>query len=392
MQKKYLYLITFAHMINDSCQSVLPALLPLFISSYGLSLEEAGLLIFANTALSSLLQPLLGYFSDKLSEPRLIALGVFLSACSTGMMGIVDSFPALIACATLAGVGSAVFHPEAGKIVNRLSGAAKGKSMGTFAIGGSAGFAVGPVVAAAIAYTVGPIGLVSFTIVGFLMTFALFFLMPRIVAFATTLQATVTKGAKEVAEKVVTNDWKSFALLFLVIVAQSINFRVVNAFIPVFWIHELGQRPEAGSFALTVFFSIGIVMTYIGGVLADRLGPNKLIRYTMLLWLPATILFPQSTNIWMAYLAISIIGVAKALTYSPMVVLGQTYLAKSVGFASGITFGLSMTIGGMVAPMVGKLADIYGLPTALLVLTPCMALGVIGSFLLKIPKKEVQTA
>ena len=390
MQKKYLYLITSAHMINDSCQSVLPALLPLFILSYGLSLEEAGILIFANTALSSLLQPLLGYFSDKLSEPRLIALGTLLSACSTGMMGIVDSFPALIACSTMSGVGSAVFHPEAGKIVNRLSGNAKGKSMGTFAIGGSAGFAIGPVIAATIAYTIGPIGLMGFTIVGALMTILLFVLMPRIEAFARTLQQEVAASTKKAVEKVVTNDWKSFALLFLVIVAQSINFRVVNAFIPVFWIKELGQTPEAGSFALTVFFSIGIVMTYVGGIWADRIGPNRLIRYTMLLWLPATIIFPQSTTLWMAYLAISIIGVAKALTYSPMVVLGQTYLAKSVGFASGITFGLSMTIGGMVAPLVGKLADMYDLPTALLVLTPCMLLGVIGSYLLPIPKKEEQ--
>lgn len=377
-------------MINDSCQSVLPALLPLFILSYGLSLEEAGILIFANTALSSLLQPLLGYFSDKLSEPRLIALGTLLSACSTGMMGIVDSFPALIACSTMSGVGSAVFHPEAGKIVNRLSGNAKGKSMGTFAIGGSAGFAIGPVIAATIAYTIGPIGLMGFTIVGALMTILLFVLMPRIEAFAHTLQQEVAASTKKAVEKVVTNDWKSFALLFLVIVAQSINFRVVNAFIPVFWIKELGQSPEAGSFALTVFFSIGIVMTYVGGIWADRIGPNRLIRYTMLLWLPATIIFPQSTTLWMAYLAISIIGVAKALTYSPMVVLGQTYLAKSVGFASGITFGLSMTIGGMVAPLVGKLADMYDLPTALLVLTPCMLLGVIGSYLLPIPKKEEQ--
>lgn len=390
MQKKYLYLITSAHMINDSCQSVLPALLPLFILSYGLSLEEAGILIFANTALSSLLQPLLGYFSDKLSEPRLIALGTLLSACSTGMMGIVDSFPALIACSTISGVGSAVFHPEAGKIVNRLSGNAKGKSIGTFAIGGSAGFAIGPVIAATIAYTIGPIGLMGFTIVGALMTILLFVLMPRIEAFARTLQQEVAASTKKAVEKVVTNDWKSFALLFLVIVAQSINFRVVNAFIPVFWIKELGQSPEAGSFALTVFFSIGIVMTYVGGIWADRIGPNRLIRYTMLLWLPATIIFPQSTTLWMAYLAISIIGVAKALTYSPMVVLGQTYLAKSVGFASGITFGLSMTIGGMVAPLVGKLADMYDLPTALLVLTPCMLLGVIGSYLLPIPKKEEQ--
>ena len=120
MKKYYPYLITVSHMINDSCQSVLPALLPLFIYTYGLSLEQAGFLILANTALSSLLQPLLGYISDKINQPRLIAFGVLLSACSTGMMGFVTSYESLLVCATLAGVGSSIFHPEGAKIMNSV--------------------------------------------------------------------------------------------------------------------------------------------------------------------------------------------------------------------------------------------------------------------------------
>lgn len=127
MKKYYPYLITVSHMINDSCQSVLPALLPLFIYTYGLSLEQAGFLILANTALSSLLQPLLGYVSDKINQPRLIALGVLLSACSTGAMGFVTSYESLLVCATLAGVGSSIFHPEGAKIMNRLGGGKKVK-------------------------------------------------------------------------------------------------------------------------------------------------------------------------------------------------------------------------------------------------------------------------
>ena len=170
MKKYYPYLITVSHMINDSCQSVLPALLPLFIYTYGLSLEQAGFLILANTALSSLLQPLLGYISDKINQPRLIAFGVLLSACSTGMMGFVTSYESLLVCATLAGVGSSIFHPEGAKIMNRLGGGKKGKDMGTFAIGGSSGFAFGPLFAGAIAYTVGPHGLAAFTVVGIIIS------------------------------------------------------------------------------------------------------------------------------------------------------------------------------------------------------------------------------
>ena len=101
-------------------------LLPLFIYTYGLSLEQAGFLILANTALSSLLQPLLGYISDKINQPRLIAFGVLLSACSTGVMGFVSSYESLLICATLAG-GSSIFHPEGAKIMNRLGGGKKVK-------------------------------------------------------------------------------------------------------------------------------------------------------------------------------------------------------------------------------------------------------------------------
>lgn len=391
MHKQYPYLITAAHMVNDSCQSVLPALLPLFIYTYGLSLEQAGFLILANTALSSLLQPLLGYISDKLNQPRLIALGVLLSACSTGMMGIVSSYESLLICATLAGVGSSIFHPEGAKIMNRLGGGKKGKAMGTFAIGGSSGFAFGPLFAGAIAYTIGPQGLSAFTIVGIIMCTILFILMPRIVAYANTLERSIhNTNTDETIAMPLRNYWSYFGILFLIILSQSINFRVINAFIPVFWTSQLGASPEQGSFALTVFFSVGIFMTYIGGLLGDKYGPVKIIRFSLLLWLPAMFALPyipqMPTALIIGYLLLIIIGAAKALSYSPTIVLGQTYLAKSIGFASGITLGVSQTIGGLVAPIVGRLADIYSLPLAMLTLVPFLALGLIASLFLKSPK------
>ena len=392
MKKYYPYLITVSHMINDSCQSVLPALLPLFIYTYGLSLEQAGFLILANTALSSLLQPLLGYVSDKINQPRLIALGVLLSACSTGAMGFVTSYESLLVCATLAGVGSSIFHPEGAKIMNRLGGGKKGKAMGTFAIGGSSGFAIGPLFAGSIAYTVGPHGLAAFTIVGLIISTVLFVLMPRIVTQARTIDQAVAMENPTLVAKPLKNYWKYFGILFIIILSQSVNFRVINAFIPIFWTRELGTSPEQGSFALTIFFSIGIFMTYIGGLLGDKYGPIKIIRLSLLIWLPAMFLLTEvptfSPVIMMpvAYMLLLMIGAAKALSYSPVIVLGQTYLAKSIGFASGITLGLGITLGGLVAPYVGHLADIYDVQTALMTLIPVGVIGLLMSFWLKEPK------
>ena len=329
MKKYYPYLITVSHMINDSCQSVLPALLPLFIYTYGLSLEQAGFLILANTALSSLLQPLLGYVSDKINQPRLIALGVLLSACSTGAMGFVTSYESLLVCATLAGVGSSIFHPEGAKIMNRLGGGKKGKAMGTFAIGGSSGFAIGPLFAGSIAYTVGPHGLAAFTIVGLIISTVLFVLMPHIVTQARTIDQAIAMENPTLVAKPLKNYWKYFGILFIIILSQSVNFRVINAFIPIFWTRELGTSPEQGSFALTIFFSIGIFMTYNGGLLGDKYGPIKIIRLSLLIWLPAMFLLTEvptfSPIIMMpiAYMLLLMIGAAKALSYLSLIHISE---------------------------------------------------------------------
>ena len=265
--------------------------------------------------------------------------------------------------------------------------------MGTFAIGGSSGFAFGPLFAGAIAYTVGPHGLAAFTVAGIIIFITLFTLMPRIVAHARTIDQAVAAENPTVVAKPLKNYWKYFGILFIIILSQSVNFRVINAFIPIFWTRELGTSPEQGSFALTVFFSIGIFMTYIGGLLGDKFGPIKIIRLSLLVWLPAMFLLTEVPNfapyimLPIAYLLLLIIGAAKAISYSPVIVLGQTYLAKSIGFASGITLGVSQTIGGVIAPVVGNLADTYSLPVAMMTLVPFLVAGLGASLLLKDPKK-----
>ena len=277
--------------------------------------------------------------------------------------------------------------------MNRLGGGKKGKAMGTFAIGGSSGFAFGPLFAGAIAYTVGPHGLAAFTVAGIIIFITLFTLMPRIVAHARTIDQAVAAENPTVVAKPLKNYWKYFGILFIIILSQSVNFRVINAFIPIFWTRELGTSPEQGSFALTVFFSIGIFMTYIGGLLGDKFGPIKIIRLSLLVWLPAMFLLTEVPNfapyimLPIAYLLLLIIGAAKAISYSPVIVLGQTYLAKSIGFASGITLGVSQTIGGVIAPVVGNLADTYSLPVAMMTLVPFLVAGLGASLLLKDPKK-----
>lgn len=179
------------------------------------------------------------------------------------------------------------------------------------------------------------------------------------------------------------NDWRSFSQLFVIIAARSINFSVLNTFIPIYWITHLHQSTASGNFALSLFFFLGTVVTLLGGILSDKIGFVRIIRYCYLILVPAMILFTNSEYYWLSMLLLIPLSVGLFAQYSPIVVLGQQYLAKSVGFASGITLGLGITLGGMVSPLVGKAADIYGLQSAWLVLNLICIIALLFSFLIK---------
>ena len=366
--RTYIYLASVGHMAVDTAQGALPALLPLFITAYGLNYRQAAGLMFANTVLSSVAQPLFGWLSDKKSVQWLIPLGVLLAGWSIAGMGWADSYWELFILSMTAGLGSAVFHPEAARLVNRMSEVRKkGKSMGIFAVGGNAGFAVGPLLAGT-AYWWGGHALLLFFLINTLIALVILFCLPKVAA----------RPAAAVGEA--RNDWKKFGILSMPILARSVNLAVLDTFIPLYWIHVLKQSEEAGNLALTVFFSIGVAVTLLGGMLSDRIGYIKVLRYANWLLLPSLLLFVNTDSVWLATLLLVPLGFGVSSQYSPMVVLGQKYLAKSVGFAAGITLGLGITLGGIFSPAVGWLADHYGLPAALQVLLAVTLLGLVFTY------------
>lgn len=371
------YFPGLCHLMNDTAQGSLAALLPLFMTLYGLNYEKAAAIMFANTALASVAQPLFGYLADKRSTHLFIPLGMVIAGCSIAALGFVDSYMALLFFSMMAGIGSAIFHPEAARWVNRISGPQKGRAMGYFSVGGNGGFAVGPILAG-IAYIVGTHGLIIFAVLTVSMALIYLVMAPR------HRQASVAStNAQRLADASAVNDWKSFFRLFVIIAARSINFAVLNTFIPIYWITHLQQSTASGNFALSVFFFLGTVVTLLGGILSDKIGFVKVIRYCYILLVPIMIAFTTSNYYWLSMVLLIPLSVGVFAQYSPIVVLGQQYLAKSIGFASGITLGLGITLGGMVAPLVGKAADIYGLQTAWLCLNVVCVIALLFSYLIK---------
>ena len=369
------------HCINDFGQGSLAALIPFFIANFGLNYYQSASIIFCNTVVASIAQPILGYVADRWRVPWFIPVGFTVTLVSISAIALATSYEMILALSLIAGIGAALFHPEAALLVNRTQSNELGNAMGRFAVGGSAGFALGPLLAGGV-YVFGGQFLWLFTAI------ALIGVLLYVYAFTGSTDTDAIGESKSSAKSTNsgTNDWVSFGKLFFVIASRSILFSVLSIFIPILYITVINGEAGASSLALTMYFAMGAVLTYMGGALSDRLGFLKTVRLGYLIFLPSVLVFIFVPNMWGFFGAMIPMAFGVFSQYGPITVLGQKYLAKNAGFASGITLGLGITLGGLVAPYVGHLADIYDVQTALMTLIPVGLMGLLMSFWLKEPK------
>ena len=369
------------HCINDFGQGSLAALIPFFIANFGLNYYQSATIIFCNTVVATIAQPALGYVADRWRVPWFIPVGFSITLVSISAIALATSYEMILALSLIAGLGAALFHPEAALLVNRMQSNELGNAMGRFAVGGSAGFALGPLLAGGV-YVFGAHFLWVFTAI------ALIGVLLYVYAFTGSAATDVVGESKSSAKSTNTgaNDWVSFGKLFFVIASRSILFSVLSIFIPILYITVINGEASASSLALTMYFAMGAVLTYMGGALSDKLGFLKTVRLGNLIFLPSVLVFIFVPNIWGFFGAMIPMAFGVFSQYGPITVLGQKYLAKNAGFASGITLGLGITLGGLVAPYVGHLADIYDVQTALMTLIPVGLMGLLMSLWLKEPK------
>ena len=369
------------HCINDFGQGSLAALIPFFIANFGLNYYQSASIIFCNTVVASVAQPILGYVADRWRVPWFIPVGFTVTLVSISAIALATSYEMILALSLIAGIGAALFHPEAALLVNRTQSNELGNAMGRFAVGGSAGFALGPLLAGGV-YVFGGQFLWLFTAI------ALLGVLLYLYAFtgSTDIDAIGESKSSAKSTNTGTNDWVSFGKLFFVIASRSILFSVLSIFIPILYITVINGEASASSLALTMYFAMGAVLTYMGGALSDKLGFLKTVRLGNLIFLPSVLVFIFVPNIWGFFGAMIPMAFGVFSQYGPITVLGQKYLAKNAGFASGITLGLGITLGGLVAPYVGHIADIYDVQTALMTLIPVGLMGLLMSFWLKEPK------
>jgi FSR family fosmidomycin resistance protein-like MFS transporter len=357
MKYRHVGLLSIGHLATDINQGALPAMLPFFMAAYDLSYAAAAGIVFAANITSCIVQPLFGHAADRFSKPWLLSIGLILAGMGLGLTGMLQSYRWTMILAVVSGIGIAAYHPEAARLVNFAAGTKKGAAMSLFGVGGTMGFAIGPLLITTALLQWGLKGslilIVPVTIVSLVMAsqFSEF----------EFLETNRNRKLSESGDRAYKENWGAFGLLTITVIGKSILFYGLNTFIPIYWINALNQSKATGAMALTIFAGSGIFGTLLGGSLADRMGQKKVILLGccgLTLFLPMLILFK---DVQLVTLLLIPIGLMISATYSPTVVLGQNYLPNRVGLSSGVTLGLSVAIGGGAAPLIGKIADIYGI-------------------------------
>lgn len=382
MKRRLIALLTAGHIVTDINQGALPALLPFLMASHKFSYAAAASLVFAANISSSIIQPVFGYFSDRISVPWLLPLGIAMAGCGLAVAGLLSSYWLIFIAVAISGIGIAAYHPEAARLTNHASGKSKGAGVSTFTAGGNIGFAIGPIITTAALSIFGLKGSLVLLIPS-LTVAAIFLIFSRQI---TANQNTSYEAASDSSDHLPPDQWNSFFRLTGVITCRSIMFFGLNTFLPLYFINVFHKTKAFGSTALTILLLVGAIASLVAGRLGDKYGYRNIIRIGFTALIPSMIIFICSRNVQLAMLMLIPVGFSLFAPFSPIVVLGQKYLPNHMGLASGVTLGLAVSIGGVFAPLLGIVADNHGIKSVLEILAILPVVAILVAFTLPKPK------
>jgi FSR family fosmidomycin resistance protein-like MFS transporter len=360
LQKRLLATLLVGHLMTDLNQGMLPALLPFFIAQHGLSYSQAGGLLLAANVSSSVLQPLFGHLADRRPSPWLVPAGVLLAGFGVAVSGVAPSYVLLALSVAVCGVGVAAFHPEGSRAANVASGPRRATGMSIFATGGNLGVATGPLVITPLILALGLHASITLLLP---MTLVAAILHVQLRRLTEPRRITGTQeGPTGVADR-----WGPFARLTVAVVARSIVYTALSAFVPLFWANALGRSRTEGATALSLVLGTGVFGTLAGGRLADRHGRRIVVLASLAFLPPLLVALGTAHHVLTATALLVPLGLALYIPFSVLVVMAQEYLPNHIGMASGVTLGLSVTMGGFAAPLLGMLADRKGVAAPILV-------------------------
>jgi len=370
--------VSFSHMLNDMMQSMLPAIYPMLKSSLGLGFGEIGLITLAYQMTASLLQPVVGLAADKRPQPYSLAAGMGFTFVGLLLLSRSNGFYMVLAAAALIGMGSSIFHPEASRVARMASGGRHGMAQSFFQVGGNAGSAIGPLLAAFIVVRHGQGSVAWFSAAALLG-------MVVLGRVGSWYAAHVRDGAKRAAPVHETGltrrqTGRAIGVLMLLIFSKYFYLASITSYFTFYLIDKFHVSVDTSQLYLFIFLGAVAVGTIVGGPIGDRFGRKQVIWASILGVLPFTLLMPHVGLVWTGVLA-SVIGLILASAFPAIIVYAQELMPGKVGMVAGLFFGFAFGMGGIGAAVLGDLADATSIRFVYEVCAFLPAIGLLTVFL-----------
>ncbi len=379
--------ISFSHLLNDMIQSLLPAIYPILKSNFHLDFAKIGMITLTTQLTASLLQPLIGLYTDRKPKPYSLPFGMGFTLIGLALLSMASSYAFILVAAGLIGMGSAVFHPESSRVARMASGGQHGLAQSLFQVGGNAGASLGPLLAAFVVLPRGQHSIVWFT----LAALTAIVLLTNVGAWYKHRESLgLTARAKKALIHPSLSSTRiafSLAILIALMFSKFIYLASLSSYYTFFLISKFHVSVQSAELHLFVFLGAVAAGTIIGGPIGDRIGRKYVIWCSILGVLPFTLMLPWANLFWTGILSV-VIGLILASAFSAIIVYAQELVPGRIGTISGLFFGLAFGMGGVGAAYLGKLADHSGIYFVYQVCAFLPAIGLLTGFLPNLDQKR----
>jgi MFS transporter, FSR family, fosmidomycin resistance protein len=378
-----LFGISFSHFLNDTMQSLIASVYPILKDNYALDFAQIGLITLAFQFTASLLQPVVGHFTDKKAQPFSLAIGMGFTFFGLLLLSVAQQYAVILVAASLVGLGSAVFHPESARIARLASGGRFGFAQSVFQVGGSLGTSMGPLLAALIVVPFGQPSIAWFSSIAALAIVILW----RIGRWYKP-QITAKKAAPIPAHPDAPSSRRvviAIAVLVALLLSKQLYVSSLSSYYIFYLIDRFSVSTQAAQIYLFIFLAANAIGAFLGGPLGDRFGRKIVIWFSILGALPFTLALPYAGLFASAVLTV-FIGLIISSTTSSIIVFAQELVPHRFGMISGVFFGVAFGIGGLGAAVLGKLADHTSIAFVYQVCSFLPAIGLLAVFLPKMPR------
>ena len=380
-----LFAIAFAHLLNDLIQAVIPAVYPILKENLDLSFTQIGLITLTYQLAASILQPLIGLYTDKRPKPFSQIFGMFFSVAGIVTLSYADSFQLILLAVVFVGIGSSIFHPESSRISFLASGGKRGLAQSIFQLGGNAGTAIGPL-------------LVALIVVPNSQRYIVWFVGAGIIAIATLTKIAYwyQNHLKSVAKKkpvIVMPDlsqrqvFMSVVILMVLIFSKFFYTASMSSYFTFYLMEKFNVSIQDSQFYLVLFLASCAVGTLIGGPVGDRIGRKYVIWFSVLGVAPFTLMLPYADLFWTSILSV-IIGIILSSAFPAILVYAQELLPKKLGMVSGLFYGFAFGMGGLGSALLGNLADHTSIEYVYHLCSYLPLIGMVAVFLPNLKKKK----